>query len=179
MAYTPPPPIALAAFREAVARFAWRRTITEVHVHHTWEPNHQTWAGERSIIAMRVFHMQENGWSDIAQHLTIAPDGLLWPGRNWNRAPASATGHNGTAFRGPFMFETVGNFDVGHDTLRGPQRASVLGVVAALQRQFGLSPDTMRFHRQLGSPKTCPGTSINYDDLLEELRAYRSAREHP
>lgn len=50
---------------------------------------------------MRKFHMEQNGWSDLAQHLTIDPQGGLWTGRNWNLAPASATGHNGTAGEGP------------------------------------------------------------------------------
>ncbi len=58
---------------------------------------------------MRKFHMEENGWSDLAQHLTIGPQGGLWTGRNWNLAPANATGHNGTAGEGPFMIEMVGD----------------------------------------------------------------------
>ncbi|HUE90232.1 MAG TPA: hypothetical protein VMO26_29470, partial [Vicinamibacterales bacterium] len=53
--------------------------------------------------AMRKFHMEQNGWSDLAQHLTIDPQGGLWTGRNWNLAPASATGHNGTAGEGPIL----------------------------------------------------------------------------
>jgi hypothetical protein len=45
--------------------------------------------------------MAQNGWSDLAQHLTVDPQGWLWTGRNRNLAPASATGHNGTAGEGP------------------------------------------------------------------------------
>ena len=52
---------------------------------------------------MRKFHMEQNGWSDLAPHLTIGHQGGLWTGRNWNLAPGSATGHNGTAGEGPFM----------------------------------------------------------------------------
>jgi hypothetical protein len=37
----------------------------------------------------RKFHMEQNGWSDLAQHLTIDPQGGLWTGRNLNLA----TGH--------------------------------------------------------------------------------------
>ena len=57
---------------------------------------------------MRKFHMEQNGWSDLAQHLTIDPQGGLWTGRNWNLAPASATGHNGTAGEGPICFTIYG-----------------------------------------------------------------------
>jgi hypothetical protein len=47
--------------------------------------------------------------------LACWPQGGLWTGRNWNLAPASATGHNGTAGEGPFMIEMVGDFDAGQD----------------------------------------------------------------
>lgn len=167
--------MALDTFVEYVRRYVWRRTITAVHVHHTWQPNHQTWAGARSVIAMRDYHVNVNKWSDIAQHITIDPAGMIWLGRDWNKPPASSSGHNGTAHRGPFMFETVGNFDTHQDTLEGAQRGAVLGVTAAIQRRFGLAAETMRFHRQLGSPKTCPGSSVDYATLLAELTAYREA----
>jgi hypothetical protein len=171
----PPPPMDLATFVEYVRRFVWKRAVTAVHVHHTWQPNHQTWAGARSITAMRDYHVNVNKWSDIAQHVTIDPDGMIWIGRDWNKAPASSAGYNGTGTRGPFMFETVGNFDTGNDVLEGAQRGSVLGVTATVQKQFLLPANTMRFHRQLGSPKTCPGTSVDYDVLLAELTDYREA----
>ena len=73
---------------------------------------------------------QDRGFSDIAQHLTIDPDGHLWTGRNWNLPPASPTGKNGTAAAGPFMFEIVGDFDDGQDALDGDQRTGVCVVVA-------------------------------------------------
>jgi hypothetical protein len=169
----PPPPMDLATFREYVGAFVWKRQITQVHVHHTWKPDHGSWAGARSIVGMRDYHVNVNKWSDIAQHITIAPDGGIWIGRDWNKAPASSAGHNGSATRGPFMFETVGNFDVGHDVLEGAQRGAVLGVTAFVQLHFGLAAETMRFHRQLGSPKTCPGTGVDYNVLLAELTAFR------
>ena len=31
---------------------------------------------------MRKLHMEPNGWSDLAQHLTIEPQGGRWTGRN-------------------------------------------------------------------------------------------------
>lgn len=173
----PAPPMDLTTFREYVKHVAWRRVVNEVHVHHTWQPDHTTWAGARSIQGMRDYHVNVNKWSDIAQHVTVDPLGMVWLGRDWNKAPASSTGHNGNAVRGPFMIETVGNFDTGHDALKGAQRGTLLGVIAAVQLQFGLPAETMRFHRQLGSPKTCPGTSLDYATFLAELRAYRLAWE--
>jgi len=62
----------------------------------------------------------------VAQHLTIDPRGGLWTGRNWNPAPASATGHNGTAGEGPFVIEMVGDFDAGQDPFDGEQQTAAI-----------------------------------------------------
>ena len=54
-----------AEFKAAIDDFHWQRDKTEIHVHHTWRPNHAQYQGERSIIAMWEFHRSQ-GWSDIA-----------------------------------------------------------------------------------------------------------------
>ena len=51
------------------------RKIAAVHVHHTWRPRRQDFRGLATVEAMRKFHMEQNGWSDLAQHLTIEPPG--------------------------------------------------------------------------------------------------------
>src|SRR5688572_30275357 len=113
--------LTFADFRRLVDSFDWNRKIRAVHVHHTWRPNHTQWQGLRSIEGMWRHHTQTNGWSDIAQHATIDPEGFVWTGRNWNQPPASARGFNGNATAGPFMFETIGDFDLGRDPFGGPQ----------------------------------------------------------
>lgn len=158
-------------FAAVLKTFEFRRRIASVHMHHTWRPNHAQWKGHDSMVGMWRFHTQDRGFSDIAQHLTIDPEGLVWTGRNWNSAPASAVGHNGTGLAGPFMFETVGDFDLGRDPLQGVQRQAVLDVIALLQARFGLAPESLMFHNQAAA-KTCPGSSIPYDAFLAELRAH-------
>lgn len=157
-------------FCEVLDRFPFTRRVNAVHMHHTWRPNHAQYRGHDSIKAMWQFHTQHNNWSDIAQHITIAPDGSIWTGRDWNKAPASASGHNGNSQAGPFMFEMIGDFDIGRDPWGGAQKETALGVVARVQRKFGLRPESLRFHNQMG-PKTCPGSQIDYDATLEEVRA--------
>ena len=130
--------LSVAEFADVLARFPFTRRINQVHMHHTWSPSRSEWRGAASVQAMRDFHVRTNGWSDIAQHVTIAPDGGIWTGRNWNQAPASSGGFNGTSAAGPFMFEIVGNFDVGRDPFDGPQRDAVLEVIARVQLRFGL-----------------------------------------
>ncbi len=161
-------------FEALVKNYNWKRKINAVHMHHTWRPNHAQYRGHATIQAMWRFHTQVNGWSDIAQHITIAPDGTIWTGRAWNTPPASAAGHNGNSSAGPFMFEIIGDFDTGKDPFRGPQRETVLRVIVALQKRFGLAPETLRFHNQM-SPKSCPGTAINYQAFLNEVRDLHAA----
>jgi hypothetical protein len=151
------------------------RNITSVHLHHTWRPNRAQFRGLASIQAMRNYHIGL-GWVDIAQHLTIDPAGICWTGRNWNLPPASQKGKNGTPAAGPFMIEMVGDFDLGKDALDGDQRQAVCDAVARLLSEFGLDRKAIHFHRELGSPKTCPGTSVDKAQLLADIGAALEVR---
>ena len=171
----PPPfkqlqPTDLAAFVEHYLPF--RRKITEVHLHHTWWPNHSQYKGHQTIVAMYDHHTKTYGWSDFAQHATVAPDGTIWLGRNWDAPPASASGYNGSATHGPFMIAMIGDFD--SDVLQGPQRKSVVELIARIQLCFNLSPDKLRFHNEM-SGKSCPGSGIDRPALLKDLKAHIAA----
>jgi hypothetical protein len=157
-------------FAQLLASFKFTRKVNTVHMHHTWRPNHAQYRGHDSIVSMWEYHTKNNGWSDIAQHITIAPDGSIWLGRNWNQAPASASGHNGSAKAGPFMFEMIGDFDVGKDSFGGEQRRTAVEVIARIQMHFKLPPGALQFHNMM-SGKTCPGSSINYEEVLAEVSA--------
>ncbi|AMY07802.1 putative protein containing caspase domain protein [Luteitalea pratensis] len=155
------------------------RKITAVHLHHTWRPNRSQFRGVASVQAMRDYHIGL-GWDDIAQHLTIDPFGISWTGRNWNLPPASQKGRNGKPDAGPFMIEMVGDFDTGQDILDGEQRAAVCAVVAGILDQCGLGTKDVHFHRELGSPKTCPGTGVDKKQLVTEIdKALASLRAAP
>ena len=160
--------ITTGQFAELLSKFPFRRRINAVHMHHTWRPNRQQYRGHDTIVGMWRYHTQENGWSDIAQHITIAPDGSIWLGRDWNRPPASASGHNGNEQAGPFMFEIIGDFDKGRDPFDGKQRETVLEVIARVQQRFDLSPGTLQFHNMM-SAKSCPGTGIDYQEVLRDV----------
>jgi hypothetical protein len=172
-------PLTRAQFDDYLAKFKWTRQITNVHMHHTWQPNHAQWQGLKSVRGMYDYHTRTNGWSDIAQHVTIAPDGIIWLGRNWNKSPASSNGFNGNNLKGPFMFETVGNFDKGKDKLEGEQLKSVLHVIAAIQENRKLQTENLKFHRHLNSPKTCPGSGVSYDDILDQVDVYKKQMKAP
>ncbi|MEO6163479.1 MAG: caspase family protein [Candidatus Binatia bacterium] len=160
-------------FAALLDKFAFTRAINAVHMHHTWRPNHNQYDridGHRTILGMYLYHTGTNGWQDIAQHITIAPDGTIWLGRNWNLPPASAAGHNGNSHMGPFMFEIIGDFDRGRDSFEGEQRKTVLEVIARVQLRFKLAPETLRFHNTM-SPKSCPGSVIEYNEIVSAVRA--------
>ena len=174
--------LSVESFAERLAAFEFRRPITEVHMHHTWMPDRRTWRAHHAagsdaavIEGMWRFHMEQRGFSDIAQHLTIAPDGTLWTGRDWNQPPASAVGHNGSRDGIPFMFETIGNFDDGRERLDGVQRAAVVDVIARVQLAFGLEEDALRFHNEM-SEKSCPGSgpTVRKEDILADVARRRA-----
>jgi hypothetical protein len=152
------------------------RTISAVHLHHTWRPTQSQFKGHATVEAMRSHHVNVNGWDDIAQHLTIDPQGFSWTGRNWNLPPASQPMKNGTATNGPFMIEMVGDFDIGHDVLEGAQRQAVIEVVAGILSAWALGAADIYFHNELGSSKTCPGTSVVKKDLVGEIQMALDSR---
>ena len=166
--------VSLDQFAELLVHFPFTRAINAVHMHHTWHPNHQQFKGHDTIAAMWSFHTEHNGWSDIAQHITIAPDGAIWLGRNWNMAPASTVGQNGDAKAGPFMFEVIGDFEVGADPFAGAQRDTAVAVIALLQNYFSPPPDSLKFH-DLMSDKASPASSIDYQQTLDDVRLHRAA----
>jgi hypothetical protein len=166
-------PLDISGFKLLVEKFSFRRRIDAVHLHHTWRPNRAQYRGRDTILAMWRFHTQELGWEDIAQHVTIAPDGTIWTGRDWNQRPASASGFNGNDTVGPFMIEIVGDFDRGKDRFEGDQKAAALEVIATLQAHWDLPERSLRFHNTMSS-KTCPGNAIIYEDLIKELKQVRA-----
>lgn len=143
----------------------------ELHVHHTWRPNHAQYYGtkhtdedKRAIDrqkAMRDFHVNTNGWTDIGQHVTLLPDGRFVTGRPFDKTPASISGHN----TGAFAVEMIGDFDKGKDKLEGRQKESIIG----LARYFDSKGRYVRFHRE-NSTKTCPGSGIDKAEFMAEVR---------
>jgi hypothetical protein len=175
----PGPAVALTAeaFAARVADFAWTRHIWRVDMHHTFIPDHARWREIGSAACcdgMWRHHVLERHFEDIAQHVTIAPDGLIWTGRDWNKTPASVGfGMNG----GVFMFEMIGNFDAGCDVLEGPQLDATLAVIDGIQTHFKLPIHALLFHRDVPqTTKTCPGTSLRKGDILRQLWSQPRAR---
>jgi peptidoglycan hydrolase-like protein with peptidoglycan-binding domain len=137
-------------------------------VHHTYKPDHSDFNGKNHIQlqqAMRNYHVNQRGWSDIGQHVTLFPDGLFVTGRDFDKTPAGINGYN----TGAFMTEMLGNFDKGHDKLEGKQLESMLKLQHFLVTECGAE---IIFHRE-HAKKTCPGTGIDKGEFLSMVASYK------
>ena len=172
------PRLSLDQFSQLLKKFLFKRQVNAVHMHHTWRPERADFKGHDTIVSMWRFHTQTMGWRDIAQHVTIDPEGFVWLGRNWNLPPASAAGHNGNEKFGPFMFEMIGNFDTGHDPFDGRQRETALQVIARVQSRFDLPTNSLMFHNAMSS-KSCPGSSLDFAEILDAVEQCKTAQRTP
>lgn len=152
-------------FKDYVENMMVKRPINHIQLHHTWKPTKSDYINtdnkERIIWGMWNYHVNENGWSDIGQHFTVSPDGLIWDGRSLDRDPAGIYGHND----GGICIEMIGNFDTGHEDLEGEQLKSAVELISILLKKFNLYLSDIVFHREYSS-KTCPGSSIDKNWIL-------------
>jgi peptidoglycan hydrolase-like protein with peptidoglycan-binding domain len=140
-------------------------------VHHTYKPDHSDFNGKNHIKlqqAMRNYHVNQRGWSDIGQHVTLFPDGLFVIGRDFDKTPAGIEGYN----TGAFMTEMLGNFDKGHDKLQGKQLESMLKLQHFLVTECGAE---IIFHRE-HARKSCPGTGIDKGEFLSMVASYKPVK---
>ena len=141
------------------------RGVREVVLHHTWSPTAAQYKGKATWEAIRQYHVNVRGWSDIGYHLGVGPDGTVWRLRPVARQGAHVLGRNEHTV-GVAM---VGNFDVEDPVENGLETAArVFGVVLG---RFGLSLTAVRFHREF-QQKTCPGLRIDLEgfrNMVAEL----------
>jgi len=169
-------PLSAREFRAEALCFRWSRRIWRVDLHHAGHTAKAEYHGLPTIEDICRRHRDRLRLDDIAQHVSIAPDGVVWTGRDWNRTPASVgNGMSG----GAFMVEMIGNFDRGHDCLEGAQLEATLSVIETIQCRFGLPVHALLFHREV--PQTdfsCPGSGIEKRDMLMKLAARRPQDRH-
>lgn len=160
------------------------REINVIQQHHTWKPDYSDFNGSNHFTllkGMESAHLKR-GFSEIAQNITIFPDGMIAVCRDINIAPAGIKGSNAHGV----CIETLGNFDVGGDTMSAEQKQSVLSVTALLCVKFKLEPNivTVTYHsfwdletgerifdnRAGHTTKSCPGTNWFGGNLAMDAR---------
>ena len=127
-------------FNNYLRQTTFRRRITVIQNHHTFKPNYQQFDANPNHMAhlksMRNVHINERGWSEIGQNITIFPDGMIGLCRPIDSMPAGIFGAN----LGALCIESVGDFDAGKDQMRPQQREAIVKTNAALCVKFGLKP---------------------------------------
>ncbi|MBS1140091.1 MAG: hypothetical protein H6R13_1544 [Proteobacteria bacterium] len=147
------------------------RQIGVIQNHHTYIPGYAHFKGNNHIAlceSMERSHL-ERGFAEIAQNLTIFPDGDVVLCRSFNTIPAGIKGTN----RNGLCIENLGNFNLGGDVMSDAQRKAIVAVNARLLMRFGLPCDTdhVVYHHWWdldsgqrtngsGNTKSCPGTAF-------------------
>ncbi len=144
------------------------RGIKYIQLHHTFSPSYKHFKNNHIELHenMKSYHVKTNGWADIAQNITIFPDGKIIVGRPLNKAPAGIYGAN----KNGICIECVGNFD-SCDEMTSSQKEAIIGTIKALLNKFNLTAEkAVTYHawwsakgKNLGdyvkgkSVKSCPG----------------------
>lgn len=164
------------------------RRVNAVHLHHSARAG-SGFRGHETMVELWRAHTDEQGLTDIAQHIVIDPRGNIWTGRHWDRPPASARGHNGNLRIGPFAIALYGDFNT--EAPSEPQLAAAEWAIAQVLDAFGLDAAELKLQRDLGEAgaSTSPGAAIAKDPLVaavgDKLRGLakpadqRSATERP
>lgn len=166
---------------DALAKELDKYKFKQLHIHHTWKPAKSSFKGNNHTPmqqSMKNYHVNTNKWSDIAQHLTLFPDGVWLTGRPFNKTPASISGWN----TGALCVEMIGNFDLpgtlpynnlGYDKLEGVQKQEILKLIKYFIDKYG--EQSVKFHNDHPNvSKTCPGTSLNKQVLIQEAKNMNS-----
>jgi len=154
--------ISLDQLAERLKRVRVTRSIKEIVLHHTWSPTAAQYKGRATWEAIRQYHIQKRGWSDIGYHYGVGPDGSYWLLRPVEKAGAHVQNRNAHTIG----VALVGNFDLEDPEAHGLPAAARL--VRVLLEHFALKPENIRFHREFQN-KTCPGMRIELMDFRQRV----------
>ena len=140
-------------------------------VHHTWRPEVSQWRGQTTFNGILNYYKAKQPKWTSAPHLFLvvgSPDP-----RNdgiWQMTPLNITGtHAGAWNRTHWGIEVVGNYDD-----RGwsePTKQLLYQTILTLfqWRNIEVNRQSVVGHRETGSKKSCPGKSIDMNQVRSEL----------
>jgi hypothetical protein len=174
----------VAEFENWIANLRIGRTIIKIQQHHTYIPSYIHFTGSNHFerqLAMKNYHINQNGWQDIGQHFTIFPDGAILTGRSLEQSPACITNQNANSI----CIENFGNFDTNGDTMTSLQKDAIIAVTAALCKKFNLpvTSNAIVYHHWFrldngvrnngsGNNKSCPGTNFFGGNKVADFEQY-------
>lgn len=171
----------LADFTSWLAALSVNRDIRLVQDHHTFIPSYKDFNGSNHFELLRGMEQAHlaRGFSQIAQNLTIFPDGTVAVCRPFDIAPAGIKGANTNGI----CIENLGDFDQGKNSMTAVQRDTIIQVNALLCQKFNLTPstDSIVFHHWFdlntgqrtdgtGVTKSCPGTGFFGGNTVESAQ---------
>ncbi|MFA5354085.1 MAG: N-acetylmuramoyl-L-alanine amidase [Thermodesulfovibrionales bacterium] len=171
--------MSVAEFGQWLSDNRFNRVVRLIQNHHTYSPSYKDFTGSNHFAlleGMERFHMVERGFSEIAQNLTIFPDGKIAVCRPLDTIPAGIKGAN----QAGICIENLGKFDKNADAMTDSQREAIIQVNALLCREFHILPstDSIVFHHWYdlntgqrtdgeGTTKSCPGTGFFGGNTVE------------
>ena len=155
----------LAGYNPNVAY--WAKGVV---IHHTWAPTIAQWRGRRSIDSIARYYEQRLCW-DRGPHLFIAvgspdprDDGIF------QMTPLNVRGiHAGSANSWSWGIEVVGNYDIAPWPAVLEEVITTATVSLLNWRGIRATQKNLIGHREVPSPKTCPGRMINMDNFRSRI----------
>lgn len=139
------------------------RRVQGIVIHHTWRPTWDQWRGERTLIGIEGYYIGK-GWT-AGPHLFLAPDGL------WQLTPLNMRGvHAGWYNADYYGLEVAGDYDAA--PWLPTTRQMVYDTIIALEQWSGIRLDVCG-HREVGSPKSCPGRAIDMHGVRVDVARLR------
>ena len=142
--------------------------VDRITVHHTARPHDDTPMDEK-LQRWQNYH-QSIGFGDIAYHMVIGADGMIYQGREYEYVGSTRTSYDPT---GHFLPVLDGMFDEvwdspnddddepdGADDLSAEQLGSLLDLLAWASVEFGIDPAEIAGHRDYAAT-ACPGTVVH------------------
>jgi hypothetical protein len=139
--------------RPAIPELMTTHTVERITIHHAGTQSGTT--GPAQFRGWQSWHMDGQGWGDLAYHLLIGIDGTVYQGRDPMYEGDTGTNYDTT---GHFLVVVEGNFDQEEPT--DAQLDSLTRVLAAASEEFAVSPETISGHRDHAAT-TCPGTHLH------------------
>jgi hypothetical protein len=160
-ATTPPPSVATA---DLLCRDAWGarhpkpggrpHTITRMTLHHTGVVLGDNRNAPSRLRQHQRLHQDENGWIDIAYHVSVDRNGHIYELRTTDLAGDTATDYDPF---GHFLVLCEGDFD--QETVTEAQLNGAAHAFAWATQRFQVASDTLGAHRDFAAT-VCPGASL-------------------
>lgn len=137
-----------------------------VVLHNTYIPKLADWhkvPGERRMQNLQAYYRDTQGWS-AGPHLFVADD-LIWV-----FTPLDTPGVHSPSWNAiSYGVELVGDYST--EPFSPGVQANAASALAALHALAGISPDTLKLHRE--DPKTthkdCPGRNVLKDNMIDYI----------